>query len=85
MVQSPGPPILTSEYFRFAFFTNGAMSIDGCSRLNFWTTVAQSAGIAEFRVGCLAGTAPAVLSLGASRGALFLAPTGGPKNWATGQ
>jgi hypothetical protein len=46
VVQSLGPPILISEYFRPAFLTNDAMSIDGCSRLNFWTTVAQSAGIA---------------------------------------
>ena len=84
-VQSPGPPILTSEYRSPAFFTNDAMSIDGCSRLNFWTTVAHSAGIAEFRVGCLAGTAPAGLSLGASRGSRLWAPTGGLKNWDTGQ
>jgi hypothetical protein len=83
-VQSPIPPILTSEYRIPALFTNDAMSSDGCSRLNFWTTDAQIAGIAELRVACLDGTCPAVLSRGFSRGSRFWAPAGGPKNWATG-
>ncbi len=84
-VQSCIQPILTSEYRIPALFTNDAMSSDGCSRLNFWTTDAQIAGIAELRVGCLVGTCPAVvLSQGFSRGSRFWAPAGGPKNWATG-